>query len=375
MIETKPGFAWKERTYPVPNSGPRRFRWKASAGCGLHRWSPGKHIPPPSTVIVPALYNRLPAETVAMGWLNEIDALHTIRQRMIAAARKTGWDVFTFHTQHNLDHYFDTAISALRDTWSHEGSLSKSAILETQRRFGNICDYYRIQPRLVENLVFQTSLIEWASHRAEDVPLEFHVVGTAVLSALVASGAVVFDTALDSALKVGARWDAAVEHLAQEQAEKSTPASPSEVNWYRFEIVERIMEGRQPLSLAVAKEDLFKAKAPARPFWFAPTAADDPIRIETARDVAMALDSLNLNSWLPGRIRLASNSFRGWLISPLHAMARKCRWSVSNYLLSTPSAVTMFIHNVAALSRAPIMAIEPDVQNRLRLSRMKVTGP
>ena len=65
----------------------------------------------------------------------------------------------------------------------------------------------------------------------------------------------------------------------------------------------------------------------------------------------------------------------GWLMSPLHPMARTCRWSISNYLMATPSSAAMFIHHVASISRAPVVAVEPEVQNRLRLSRMKVTGP
>jgi len=111
--------------------------------------------------MVPALFNFMPAETLAMGWLNEIDALATIRQRMTCAAKITGWDVFTFHTLHNLDHFFDTTITAVRDTWLKEGNLSPAAVLETKRRFGKPYDYFRIPARLVENLVFQSSLLDW----------------------------------------------------------------------------------------------------------------------------------------------------------------------------------------------------------------------
>src|SRR5437867_3513633 len=102
MMDKKPRCAWKNRAYLVPNVGPRGFRWKASVVRALRRCSSqDKRTSGPSTIVVPALYNRLPAETVAMGWLNEIDALHTIRPRMMAVSAKTGWDVFTFHTQHN----------------------------------------------------------------------------------------------------------------------------------------------------------------------------------------------------------------------------------------------------------------------------------
>src|SRR5262245_43822480 len=110
-------YAWKERIYPVPTPSRKGFRWKASALRSLQRLNKTHVTGRPATIVVPALYNFMPAEGVALGWLNEIDALHTIRHRMIAAARITGWDVFTFHTQHNLDSYFNSTIAAMRDTW------------------------------------------------------------------------------------------------------------------------------------------------------------------------------------------------------------------------------------------------------------------
>jgi hypothetical protein len=165
--------------------------------------------------MVPALFNFMPAETLALGWLNEIEALVAIRQRMICAEKITGWDVFTFHTLHNLDHFFDTTIMAVRDTWLKEGNLSSAAILETKRRFGRPYDYFQIPARLVENLIFQSSLMEWISHRASDVPLRFHVVGTALLSALVSSGSVSFGAAVKSALKFGERWEATMNGTEQ----------------------------------------------------------------------------------------------------------------------------------------------------------------
>ena len=217
--------------------------------------------------------------------------------------------------------------------------------------------------------------MEWTARRAQDVPLEFHVIGTALLSALVAQRSIAFDAAVDTALKIGARWDSAVESVV-EQREKSASPSPNEVRRQRFGIVDHVLRGREQVSITVAREDLCHAEAPARPFWFSAVAAEEPIRIETARDAAMALESLNLNSWMPGKVRVAADSFRGWLISPLHGMAKMCRWSVSNYLLATPSSVSRFIHDVASGSSAPIVAPnEPEVQNRFRLSRIKVTGP
>jgi hypothetical protein len=300
-----------------------------------------------------------------MGWFNEIDALHSIRLRMAAVARKTGWDVFTFHTQHNLDHFFDSAITAMRETWSNEGSLSRAAVIEARRRFGNTYDYYLVQPRLIENLVFQSSLMEWTAHRAADVPHEFHVIGTALLSALVATGSLSFDAAVDVGLRIGARWDASI---AAQTSDRSR----------RFELINHVMDGLVSVSLPIVVEDLTEAEAPSRPFWFSAGPGDEPVRIETSRDVWMALEALNLKSWSPSRkARIAGGEhcFRGWLVSPLHRVAKVCRWSVSNYLMATPTAVSMFLSNVAALSRVPIVAVEPEVQNRLRLSRMKVTGP
>src|SRR5438046_6742939 len=117
----------------------------------------------------------------------------------------------------------------MRDTWSDEGSLSKTTVSETRRRFGNIYDYSLIEPRLVENLVFQSSLMEWTTQRAEDHHLEFHVIGTALYSALVASGSLSFAEAVDSALKVGSRWDAAVQCLAEDRAAKSAHRSQSDI--------------------------------------------------------------------------------------------------------------------------------------------------
>jgi hypothetical protein len=326
--------------------------------------------------MVPALYNRLPAETVALGWLNEIDALHSIRHRMAAVARLKGWDVFTFHTQHNLDRFYDTTISAVRETWSREGSLTASSIKETKKRFGNVYDYHRVQPRLVENLVFQSSLMEWVGNHSEQLPFQFHAIGTALYSTLVWAGAISFEAAVESASKVGARWDGAIRCMAQETSTTPThSASDSEIGWRHFELIQRVIDNREHLSLAVARDDLPRPEAPSRPFWFSSSMDEDPVLIETSRDASLALESLNLTSWACDPAKLPDHSVRGWLVSPLHVMARSCRWSVSNYLLSTPSSVQMFMNHIATLARAPIMAVDADVQNRLRLSRMKVTGP
>jgi len=367
----KPHQAWKTRTYPVPTPSRRGFQWKASALRRLHRFGNGVGATRPATIMVPALYNVMPAESLAMGWLNEIDALHSIRQRMTCAAKITGWDVFTFHTLHNLDHYFDTTIAAVRDTWLKEGNLSPAAILETERRFSKPYDYFRIPARLVENLVFQSSLLDWIGHRASDVPLRFHIIGTALLSALASSGSVEFAAAVNSVLKFGARWDETMGGLTQTN-------TADELGWSRFERMRRLMEGRSVTSLAVPREDLPPVGALAKPFWYSPTMKDEPIFISTAQDAAAALETLNLSSWAytsPSAMR-ADESVRGWLVSPLHPVARLCRWNFSNHLLATPGSVGLFIDHIATLGRAPVLQLPADtLQNRFRLSRMKVTGP
>ena len=371
---TKPRCAWKKRIYPVPKVSPGGFRWKASALRRLYRWSHGTRTPKPTTIVVPALYNRFPGETIALGWLNEIDALATIRHRMAAAARKTGWDVFTFHTQHNLDEFYDSTINAVRETWIREGTLSTAAVTETKRRFRNIFDYHRIQPRLVENLVFQSSLMDWVANHYEDTPIQFHAVGTALFSALVRSKSLEFDAAVTTATQIGNRWDQSIRSLAEERA--NSDKTETEIGWQQFDLIQRIMDGQEQVSLSVSRKDLPKVEAPSSPFWFAPTSDEEPVLIETSRDAALALESLNLSSWKSGEVRSADHSTRGWLISPLHPQARVCRWSVSNYLLATPASAQMFIRNIAVLSRKPLIAPESDeVQNRLRLSRIKVTGP
>lgn len=212
--------------------------------------------------------------------------------------------------------------------------------------------------------MFQSSFIEWTSRRAQDVPLEFHLIGTALLSALVAWGSMTFDSALEVALKVGRRWDSILEVQVPDRGQ-------------RFDLVNRMTEGAGPISLSISNKDLCLVVPPSRPFWFSAVANQEPVRITTAQDVEMALESLDLKSWAPGKVRVAGDaqSFRGWLVSPLHPMAKTCRWSTSNYLLATPSAVSKFLQGVAVMSRAPIVEMEPEIQNRFRLSRMKVTGP
>ena len=365
---------WKRRAYPVPAPTRRSFRWKATALRTLNRWNRKSLTVHPATIMVPALFNFMPAESIALGWLNDIDALVTIRQRMGCAARITGWDVFTFHTLHNVDRYFDTTIGVMRETWVKEGNLSTAAVREAKSRFAKPCDYHRVDARLVENLVFQSSLLHWVGRQATDVPLRFHVIGTALLSALVSSNSISFAAAVQSAAKFGARWDQSLRDMANGKTE-------DDIGWSQFQHVRRLIEGRSRESLGVASEDLPVPEAVSRPFWYSVTAGTQPMLISTARDAARALESLNLSSWSyasPKATRNSEEPIRGWLVSPLHPMARPCRWSFSNYLLATPASVTLFLDYIAALGREPTTLAPPvseAVQNRLRLSRIKVTGP
>lgn len=368
----KPEQAWKAQTYPVPTPTRSGLRWKASMLRTLHRWHGTSISGHPATVMVPALYNYMPAESVALGWLNEIDALATMRQRMNWAMRITGWDVYTFHTLHNKDHFFDTTIGAVRETWVKEGNLSISAVQEAKRRFGKPQDYHRVHARLVENLVFQSSLLDWVAYHAADAPLRFHVIGTALLSALVSTGSISFGAAVESALKFGSRWDGILRESGKGRTEE-------EIGWSEFRQVQSLMAGQSPLSLSVNPDELPAPEAPARQFWYSATTNSEPMLITTAQEAASALETLNLASWSaqPGDQPATNNEepVRGWLVSPLHPMSKLCRWSVSNYLLSTPTSVTLFLDHIAALGRKPLEAPADPVQNRLRLSRMKVTGP
>jgi hypothetical protein len=369
--------AWTDRIYPVPTPSRSSFRWKASALRGFRRLTSGSAVEP-VTITVPALYNSMPAEAVAMGWLNEIDALQAIRQRIISAAKITGWDVFTFHTLHNCDHFFDSTISAVRDTWVNEGSLNRTAIQQSKARFGRSYDYYRVQPRLIENLVFQSSVLEWLNRRATEVPLRIHVLGTGLLSALVSTGALSFERAVETAMKIGAEWDSSLQWMAEQKAPKGSN-SPEELSRIQFEEVQKLLDGRSTLSLDVSPEQLPVIKdlhAPSAPFWYSRDAKSLPSLIETAADALAALETLNIKSWSRALPKSDEATIRGFLVSPLHAAARGCRWSVSNFLLATPSSVEMFLEHIATLGRGPIMSVEPEIaQNRFRLSRIKVTGP
>jgi len=364
--------AWRPQAYPVPMPSKSGVRWKASLLRMLHRWHRTSVSAHPVTIMVPALHNLMPAESVALGWLTEIDALVAMRQRMNCAAGITGWDVFTFHTLHNADRYFDSTIAAMRETWLKEGNLSSAAVEEARRRFANPYDYHRVHARLVENLVFQSSLLDWIDRHASELPLRIHVVGTALLSALVSARSISFNAAVESATKFGSRWDRSVREMSNGKTE-------DEVGWSQFRRVRRMLEGVSPLSLTVDRKELPAPEAPAKPFWYSTSANSEAALITTAQDAMAALESMNIASWsyLPARpVTNAEEPVRGWLVSPLHPMAKLCRWSVSNYLLATPSSVTLFLDHIATLARNPVLQAATDpAQNRLRLSRMKVTGP
>jgi hypothetical protein len=370
-------YAWKERTYVVPNPSRMGFQWKASALHKLQRLDRRPQSVKAVTVVVPALYNFMPAEVLALGWLNEIDCLAAIRHRIMLVSKLIGWDVFTFHTRHNLDPYFDSAIKAVRETWLNEGALSMDAISQTRKRFGAAFDYHKIEARLVENLLIQSSLMEWLTVRAADRPLQFHVIGTGLLSSLVWSGALPFQSAIRTAVKLGIRWDAKLGTMAHEDLRRSG-STPTEENlgWRRFHRVRQLVEGRAGVSLAADPSDFPQFDAPSRPFWFSATAKVEPVWIETKKDVRMALELMNLASWSPDVPKpvaedRTSGRVRGWLASPMHPVASACHWSFYNYLLATPDASLLFLDHIA--THAPVTSLP--VSNTVFGNRASVTYP
>src|SRR5438034_9083449 len=109
----KPDQAWKRRTYPVPTPSRKGFRWKASALRRLHRFDNGSGSARPATIMVPPLYNFMHAESVAMGWLYDIDALGNIRPRMICTGTFTGWYIVSSHTLLTFVHYYNKTCAPL----------------------------------------------------------------------------------------------------------------------------------------------------------------------------------------------------------------------------------------------------------------------
>ena len=347
---------WKAQSYPAPPASLKRIQWKATAFRSLELLT--RHTPEePATIVVPALYSFKPGEMVALGWLNDVHALVRIRQRIVAASNLTGWDVFTFHTLHNLDHYFDSTIAAMRDTWLNEKNLNRDCVSRTEQQFRQPYDYHEIRARLVENLTLQASLLDWLSSREPDASFRIHVIGTGLVSALVWSGAIQFSSAVTSLTKIGAHWDRSLTAVAEEEL-KAAKVNLDEhsVGWLRFFEVRRIIEGRnrvaRGLSFSALRDHLPQSDAPSRPFWYSSSAGVKPVLIQTSRDVQKALQSMNLNSWSAGTpARIGAERLRGWLVSSLHPMASVCRWSVSNYLLATPQATLLFLDHIATLGK------------------------
>lgn len=356
LVKDNQRFAARRRSHVPRVTSRAGFRWRASVLRGLERIGSAAVTGQPVTVVVPALYNAMPAETAASGWLNELETLSAIRHRIIAAANLTGWDVFTFHTLHNPDPFFASMLAAVRETWLKEGTLKPGCIAESLRRFGPPYKYNSIQPRLVENLIFQSCFMDWLKAKAEARPLRFHVIGTALIGALVSCRALSYESAVMMAVKVGARWDRVVAARAEDALHrKSVPAgddSRDTLGWLRFSQVRQIIEGRHLLALGINHADLPQLDAPAWPIWFSATAEEEPVRLESVRDVRSAWESMNLKSWSPARPRplpgdSSAAQVRGWLVSPSHALASGCRWSVYNYLLATPTAALLFLDHIA----------------------------
>jgi hypothetical protein len=302
---------------------------------------------------------------------------------MIDASNVTGWDVFTFHTRHNLDSYYATTISAVRDTWLHEGSLKQACVLETAKRFNAAYHYNEIPARLVENLVFQSSMMDWITSRAVETPISYHVVGTGLLSALVWSGALSFENAVRVALEAGAQWHASVMRIVAAELDRQGKEKSNEnMGWLYFDRVRQVLEGQSVLALGATLGKGPVMEAPTRPFWYSVTAADDPVKLETLHDVQWSLESLNFASWsprLPRALPVETADVKGWLVSPQHLSASACRWSVRNYLLATPDSVSLFLDHIASLGgrvdpAAPVAPPEQfQRQNRIPLSRAKVS--
>jgi hypothetical protein len=172
-------------------------------------------------------------------------------------------------------------------------------------------------------------------------------------------------------MKFGSRWDRSLRDKGN--------GTEEEIGWSEFHQIQRLIEGSSSISISVYRKELPVPEAPVRPFWYSATITSEPMLIRTAKEAAEALETLNLRSWSFVPLKQAPSGkepVRAWLVSPLHPMARFCRWSLSNYLLATPASVTLFLDHIASLGRSPILMLPDEpLQNRFRLSRMKVTGP
>ncbi len=354
------GYKLKGRTYLVPSPSRKGFQWKASALHGLQRLDRRSQSNSPTTVVVPALYNMMPAEVLALGWLSEIDSLGAIRQRMTLAGKQLGWDVFSFHTRHSRDKYFDSAIHAVRETWLYEGALTAETIAQTRKKFGNAYDYHRCEPRLVENLLIQSSLMDWLTVRAAEKQLRFHVVGTGLLSALVWCGALTIQSAIRTAVAIGKSWDAVLDDWASSEIQlHGHTASAENHGWLRYHRVRQIIEGKVSMALPAPQFEMPNVDVPQRPFWYSPLGKADAQLIESRQDVLEALQTMTLVSWAP-EIPKPLNSdgapcVRAWLASPMHPIASACHWSMYNYLLATPASSMLFLNHIA--TQATVMPL------------------
>ena len=96
-------------------------------------------------------------------------------------------------------------------------------------------------------------------------------------------------------MKVGSRWDANLSNIVSEElAHGKKDQTAENLGWLYFHRVREIMEGRSILAMGASKSDVPPVEAPARPFWFSVTSHDEPVLLETVRDVQWALESMNL---------------------------------------------------------------------------------
>jgi len=308
----------------------------------------------------------------------QAETIRALRHRIVEASRQIGWDVFTFHTLQNPDPFFDSTIDALRETWIKEGSLRRETVSKTRKQFSNDWDYSRIECRLVESLVLQTAELDWIDTIAPEGRFSPHFVGTALLSGMVWSGAASFSAAVETAMRLGREWDSNLQDFAEEELVlRRNSVTEESLGWTRFQTLRRLIEKGRSFPVTRPQCDRVHLNPVCRPFLFSALPKDRPQRVETPDQLRNALESLDIASWSGRRLPEVPGGVRGWLMSTLHPWARACRWSLSNFLLATPASVSLFLHHIAPIWRIPFVEVveTEGFQNRLRLSRMKVTGP
>lgn len=371
-------YTWKTRAYPVSSSGRRGFQWRAATLRSLEAITRRPSLANPATIVVPALWNLTPGEGVAAGWFRELEALRPLRMRIVQASRHTGWDVFTFHTLHNPDPFFNSTIETLRDTWIRERSLSQRAVERAQRDYGRPWDYACIRARLVESLVFQTAQLDWIQAKTVAASLQTHFIGTALFSALAWSAAVSFDAAVDLAETIGGAWDRELNTFAQEELQlRGIPCSDEALGGARQQAVLRLIKHGRPFPVTRPVLEALRIQNPGHPFLYSALPHQRPVMLKTSEEIRAAIEALDIASWAGERLPLTVGGIQGWLMSPRHPSSRACRWSLTNCSLSTPAAVSLFFDYIAPIRRPAVAGVleTEGLQNRLRLSRMKVTGP